>query len=83
MSTRRPLGEMVSEIAAGTLDAFAAAGSLVAPREVRVSLPVEVALGRTGEGLSVLAELPRTVTRTAFDVRPGRLELVWRAEARS
>lgn len=75
MSARRPLGEMLTEVAADTLEAAAAGGIRV--RRVEVSLPVEIALRHGAGGVDLLGELPRTLTRTPFDTRPGRLEILW------
>jgi hypothetical protein len=80
MSARRPLGETLAEVAAGTVGAVAATAGFLTPREVRVVLPLEIALRRTPQGLSLAGDLPRTVTRTDFDLEPSRLELVCRAE---
>lgn len=82
MTPRRLLGETLSEIAAGTIDALSRQ-RVIAAREVTVAVPIEVALRLTPEGVSVAGEPPRTVTRTAFDVSPSRLRVVWREEART
>ena len=76
MSMRRPLGDMLIEVAAGTLDALAGAPGLRVKR-ISVTLPVEVELRRTGGRQDLLCDVPRTITRTAFDIKPSRLELVW------
>ena len=76
MSTRRPLGDMLVEIAAGTLDALTTAPDLRV-RRIAVTLPVEVELRRVGDRTDLLGDLPRSVTRTAFDIEPGRLVVVW------
>jgi hypothetical protein len=41
-----------------------------------VNLPVEVAWS----GGPLFAELPRNLTRTAFDMPPSKLRLVWEAQ---
>jgi hypothetical protein len=50
---------------------------------VSVSLPIEIALARRDGSWWLLGDLPRTITRTAFDLEPGRLEVVWIAGGRS
>lgn len=76
MTTRRPLGETLLEIALGTLDAIATAPG-VRVRRLEVTLPVEVGLRQTRDHHEVLGDLPRLVTRTAFDLTPSRLAVVW------
>jgi len=78
MSARRPLGEMLQEIGGGALLAAAAPG--ITLRSLHVVLPIEVALTRARGEWSLLGDVPRTVTRTAFDVEPGRLEVLWTSE---
>ena len=81
MTSRRALAHTLAEVAAGTLDALAAAPGLLV-QAVEVDLPVEVAWHRTGDGIELLGDVPRTVTRTAFDTPPARLHIVWaRTEA--
>lgn len=76
MSTRRPLGEMLVEVASSTLEGLAVAPHLRVRRMV-VTLPVEVGFRHARDHVELLADLPRAITRTAFDIEPGRLELVW------
>lgn len=76
MSARRPLGDMLIEITTGTLDALASAPGMRI-RRVEVTLPVELGVRRTGDGHDILGDLPRAVTRTAFDIKPCRLVVVW------
>jgi hypothetical protein len=76
MSTRRLLGDTLVEIASGTLDALAAAPGLRV-RSVSVTLPLELELSRTGDRTDIRGDVPRAVTRTAFDIEPGRLMVVW------
>ena len=75
MTTRRPLGEMLEEVALGALRAAAAPGLVV--KRLSVALPVEVGLARSGDEWRLLGDLPRRVTRTPFDSPPSRLEVVW------
>jgi len=76
MSQRRTLGEMLTGIAEGTLEAMRLAPDLHI-KEVEVSLPVEVTLRRRGDRLDLLGDLPRLLTRTAFDIEPSRVKVVW------
>ena len=76
MSQRRSLGEMLSEVLWGTLEGVATAPDLRVKRIV-VTLPVEVGLRRSGGHVEFLADFPCAITRTAFDIRPSRLEFVW------
>lgn len=76
MSTRRPLGDMLMEVATGTLDALTTAPGLRI-RRIALTLPVEVQLTRVGDRTDVLGDLPRRLTRTAFDLKPCRLVVVW------
>jgi hypothetical protein len=77
MTPRRPLGEMLEDVALGALRAAAAPG--VAVTRLSVTLPVEVSLALAGGEWRLLGDLPRMVTRTAFDSEPSRLEVVWTA----
>ena len=76
MSARRPLGETLTDVACGALDATAAV-PMVRVLRLSVTLPMEFALSRSAGEWKLLADVPRTVTRTAFDVDPGRVEIVW------
>jgi hypothetical protein len=76
MSARRPLGEMLGEIASGALDALCVAPQ-VGINRITITLPLELQLREAGGQVQVLGDLPRLVTRTAFDLRPGRIEVVW------
>ena len=76
MTTRRPLGEMLGEVASGAMDALAGAPALRIDR-IAVTLPVEMQLNWAGNQVEILGDLPRLLTRTAFDTQPGRMEVVW------
>lgn len=76
MNTRRPLGDLLVEISTGTLDALAGAPGLRV-RRIAVTLPVELQLSHAGDRNNIMGDLPRWVTRTAFDIRPSRLVVVW------
>jgi hypothetical protein len=76
---RRPLGDMLAEVISGTLEALPLARDLRV-RDIAVTLPVEFGVRRKGEADEVLGDLPRTVTRTRFDIPPGRLDVRWARE---
>ena len=82
MTSRRALAGVLAEVAAGMLDALAAAPGLLV-QAVEVDLPVEVAWRRAGDEVVLLGDVPRTVTRTAFDAPPARLHVVWAREEAS
>lgn len=73
MSTRKPMGVMLGEIAEAVM--AATAGTTIRATRVEVDLPVDI----TWAGGDLIAGLPRLVTRTAFDAPPSRLHLVWEA----
>jgi hypothetical protein len=81
MSARRPLGDMLGEVASDALDAIALAPGLRIDR-ISLALPVEMQLHWVGGEVQVLGDLPRQVTRTDFDLRPGRIEVVWESRER-
>lgn len=76
VSERRLLGEMLVEMASGTLEAVASTPGLRVQR-IALTLPIEVGVRRTGDRTDLVGDLPRSVTRTAFDSKPGRLVVVW------
>ncbi len=76
MTARRTLANMLAEVAAGTLDALAAAPGLLV-QAIEVDLPIEVAWHRAGDEIELLGDVPRTITRTVFDTPPARLHVVW------
>lgn len=82
MNSRRPLGEMLGEVAAGAMDALFSAPQLRVNR-IAITLPVEMQLNWVDNQVQVLGDLPRLVTRTAFDVEPGRIEVIWDAREMS
>ncbi len=79
MTTRRLLGETLIDVASGAFEA-AAATSVVSVRQLTLTLPIEFGLQQSGSVCELLGDVPRTVTRTAFDLTPGRLEVTWLAE---
>jgi hypothetical protein len=72
---RRPLGDMLAEVAEGA--ALGVCGTPVTVRQVALTLPVEIALELRGGEWLVLGDVPRLVTRTAFDTTPSRLDVTW------
>jgi hypothetical protein len=73
--TRRLLGETLVEIAEGAV--AGATGTPITVRRIAVTLPIEIALQRRGGDWLVLGDLPRLLTRTAFDTTPSRLDVTW------
>jgi hypothetical protein len=82
MTTRRPLGETLAEVAESLTDTHRLTPGL-AVRGLEVTLPIELAWRGEGGEVLLLGDLPRTVTRTAFDRHPARLAVVWHSEGRS
>jgi hypothetical protein len=73
MMSRRAFGEMLSDVGGGVLDALATDPG-ISVRDVRYTLPVEFALSRSGDDVVVLGDVPRLITRTAFDLPTTRVE---------
>jgi hypothetical protein len=67
---------MLGEVASGTMDALAVAPELRV-RQMAVTLPVEFAISRRAGQIDLLGDLPRSITRTAFDIQPSRIVMVW------
>ena len=80
MSARRLLGDTLAEITTGTLGVLANAPGL-RMRRIALTLPIEVELRRSSDRIEILGDLPRSVTRTAFDIKPDRLVVVWQEDA--
>jgi hypothetical protein len=78
--TRRALGDTLVELGLGLLPAADTAGLLRVHR-VAVDLPLEIQVRGRGVAAELLADVPRLVTRTAFDVMPSRVVVVWEARA--
>lgn len=75
MSSRRPIDEMLVDLAEG-FGALRKAGfdaNGVRPSSVEFDLPVEAGVEFRGGRWVVLADAPRTRTRTAFDIPTSRL----------
>jgi hypothetical protein len=79
MSARRPLAAVLGDVAAGALE-MASRVPGIGLRRVEITIPLEVAVSRGPGGLQVLGDVPRTVTRTAFDLPPGTLKVLWSQE---
>ena len=75
MIDRRALSDMLVDVADGVLGLDVPAGLRATALEV--TLPVEIEMARTPQGPEFRAELPRFVTRTAFDRAPSRLTVRW------
>lgn len=74
MSARRPLGELLGELAQG-FAGFGRAG--IQPRSLHLRLPIDLRLAAGEGGFEILGDVPLFVTRTAFDPDPARLEIDW------
>lgn len=84
--TRRPLEEMLVELVDGlsALPAFDGRGSPLSVTGIELALPIETRVVHdpgAGGAPVVLADLPRTRTRTAFDLPVGRFVLRLSARA--
>jgi hypothetical protein len=73
--TRRLLGDTLVELAEGAV--AATAGTPIVVRTIALALPIEIALQQRGGDWYVLGDLPRLLTRTAFDTAPSRLGVTW------
>lgn len=72
IAARRSLDEMIGELASGLLPQLDSAA--VRPVSIDLALPVETRIETGGpDGLRVIADMPRTHTRTDFDLPVGRL----------
>lgn len=77
---RRPLEDLVADLASGLIASSEDAGAMmratgVRPVSVEFNLPVETHVGTANERLTVFVDVPRTRTRTPFDLPIGRLTL--------
>ena len=75
MTERRALADMLDEVADTIFDLGTPPG--LRATALQVTLPIEVQMARTGEGPEFRAELPRFITRTAFDQPTDRLTVNW------
>ena len=75
MNSRRALAETLTDLVDGLC--FNAPGPGLRTTSVELTLPVEVSMEqRAGESV-FLADLPRFIYRTAFDLAPSRLTVLW------
>ena len=70
--TTRPLGDMLMEVA-GSLLGVAGSQILVRATSVELTLPVNVKVNRSPEGLTFCADVPCWRWRTDFDPPLGQL----------
>lgn len=75
-SARRPLEDMIGELADSmiALPETQAGGGLRTTR-IELTLPVETRVTRGPAGVRIEADMPRTHTRTDFDLPVGRFTL--------
>lgn len=75
-ASRRPLEDMIGELAEGML-ALPATQARAGLRTtgLELTLPVETRVTQGPSGLHIEADMPRTHTRTWFDLPVGRLSL--------
>jgi hypothetical protein len=81
----RPLEDLIADLAMGVIDHAGgkrdrARDTVVRPVSAEFDLPIETRVGLVGGDVIVLADVPRTRTRTAFDLPVGRLILRISAE---
>lgn len=82
MNGRRPLAELLSELADSAAELTDVAGGLpVRARSLSLSVPIDLRLELTSEGARVIGDVPLFLTRTDFDPAPARLVVEWRAVA--
>jgi hypothetical protein len=77
MTARRPLGELLGELADGA--AAVGGDGAVYARSFSISLPIDLRLVVTPSGPQVIGDVPLFITRTAFDPEPARLSVEWHA----
>ena len=70
----RPLGDMLTEVA-GSLLSLSADQNIVRATSLELTLPVDVKLGRSKQGLVFCADVPAWRWRTDFDPPFGQLRL--------
>jgi hypothetical protein len=84
MIGRRPLAELLGELA-DSVFGFAG-GDELHVRSLSVAVPVDLRVAITDTGLELFGDVPLFLTRTAFDPDPARLDVLWHvlpvAEAR-
>jgi hypothetical protein len=70
----RPLNEMLNDVA-GSLLSLGAEQGMVRATSVELTLPIDVRLGRSHEGLIFCADVPAWRWRTDWDPPFGQLRL--------
>ena len=75
MIGRRPLAELLGELA-DSVFAFAG-GDELHVRSLSVAVPVDLRVALTESGLELFGDVPLFLTRTAFDPDPARLDILW------
>lgn len=75
---RRLLQDTMVDVAFGAASAAARTG-MVGVTGVALAVPIEVVMLRRNGQWQLHGDVPRLVTRTAFDTPPGRLEVTWGA----
>ena len=84
MNGRRALAELLSELADSAAAFADVAGDMpVRARSLSLSLPIDLRLAPTADGLEVIGDVPLFLTRTDFDPDLARLEVEWRAVPRA
>jgi len=79
MNGRRPLGELLGELAdvAGLLGQAGRGGVVAHSLDMR--LPIDIRMGAGTKGHELFGDVPMFITRTAFDPEPAMLVVHWRA----
>ncbi|WP_066812433.1 hypothetical protein [Sphingomonas asaccharolytica] len=77
MTGRRPLGELLGELA--DVANLMGGGGTVRARSLEMTLPIDMRLISTADGAELLGDVPLFITRTAFDPDPARLAVTWHA----
>jgi hypothetical protein len=73
IAARRPLEDMLGEIAGSLLPQLG--DGQLRPVSLNIALPMEAQVANTGDGLRVIADVPRAHTRTDFDLPVGRIAI--------
>lgn len=74
MNTRRALSDTLVEVIDGI---GLSPGPGLRTTSIELTLPVEVSLEERNGEQTFLADMPRFVYRTAFDLAPSRLTVLW------
>lgn len=78
---RRPLADVLVELADAVCDAGDFGAALVRATSLELSLPIEADVEQSDGALQFIADVPRFRRRTDFDRPPGRLTVTLRTEA--